>query len=617
MKFTFNPCGADRSMLSALELLGKRFGFGLGDGIGLEFIQTDDGRLTVDCDGEKLCISAPSRPAFFRGIGSYMLSGKREFHAVEEIQFRMNGMMFDHSRNGVLTVERTKDFLLQMAMMGMNTYLPYMEDVYELPGEPLFGYLRGRYSADELREIDDFADLLGIEVIPCIQTLAHLNQFLIWEQPAEKYKDIDNILLCESQDTLELIDKMFSTLSSCLRSRRIHVGMDEAYHLGRGRYLDRNGFTPKGEIMRRHLENVSRIAEKYGLSLMMWDDMFFRNYSDQADMSKQKPSSVTPVYWDYYRTDTAVYEQNLDLRLASDPDTVFAGGAWRWGGYTPHHSRTIAATNAALTACKNKGVRDVFVTSWGDDGDECPAEASLPGMVLFAEHGYNCNVDENKFADWLKFISGVDLEAWMMQERFDTFAQSDASDVMTPHKYALYGDPLCGTHDRHIEYLRRFNPTSEYERLEAFFRGKEQAEDDPYIKAGHAFYAALARVLRYKWDLGINLSAAYKSGDKAALEKIVADQIDPLFDAVDELRACVLTKWMQNYKLNGFEPLDLRLGGLKARLETAKLLVSRYVKGEIDEIAPLAEERALLSDSEVMRHCIYPSLATAAVISHN
>ena len=103
--------------------------------------------------------------------------------------------MFDHSRNAVFTVERTRDFLCLMALMGLDVYYPYLEDLYTLPQEPLFGYLRGRYTEEEVRAIDDFADSLGIEVVPCIQTLAHLNQFLRWDQPAADYLDLDDILL--------------------------------------------------------------------------------------------------------------------------------------------------------------------------------------------------------------------------------------------------------------------------------------------------------------------------------------------------------------------------------------------------------------------------------------
>src|SRR5699024_12703966 len=76
----------------------------------------------------------------------------------------------------------------------------YMEDTYEVKGEPYFGYMRGRYSQQELKQYDDYANQFGIELIPCIQTLAHLEEFLKWDA-AFKYKDTRGALLLESEPT--------------------------------------------------------------------------------------------------------------------------------------------------------------------------------------------------------------------------------------------------------------------------------------------------------------------------------------------------------------------------------------------------------------------------------
>ena len=204
--------------------------------------------LAVQGEGGSVRIRYPDRPALCRGLGlaaQQRTAGSSVFCLREERQFLHAGVMFDHSRNAVFTVERTRDFLCLMALMGLDVYYPYLEDLYTLPQEPLFGYLRGRYTEEEVRAIDDFADSLGIEVVPCIQTLAHLNQFLRWDQPAADYLDLDDILLVGSEKTGALIDKMFRFFAGAVRSRRIHVGMDEAYHLGRGRYADENGLKKK------------------------------------------------------------------------------------------------------------------------------------------------------------------------------------------------------------------------------------------------------------------------------------------------------------------------------------------------------------------------------------
>ena len=71
--------------------------------------------------------------------------------------------------------ETVKLWIDLSAAMGYNALMLYTEDTYEIFVEPYFGYGRGRYSVQELRELDDYAAAHGVELIPCIQTIAHLN----------------------------------------------------------------------------------------------------------------------------------------------------------------------------------------------------------------------------------------------------------------------------------------------------------------------------------------------------------------------------------------------------------------------------------------------------------
>ena len=93
--------------------------------------------------------------------------------------------MIDCSRNGVMKVEAVKNWIDITADMGYNTVMLYIEDTYEVNNNPYFGYGRGRYSKQELKEIDAYAVKNGMEFIPCIQTLAHLNAIVNWSV----YKD--------------------------------------------------------------------------------------------------------------------------------------------------------------------------------------------------------------------------------------------------------------------------------------------------------------------------------------------------------------------------------------------------------------------------------------------
>ena len=112
-----------------------------------------------------------------RGIGSAL--GKIECD--ESTPFKTLGIMLDVSRNMVMRIDHLKMWLRRLALSGYNMVMLYTEDVYELPDEPFFGYMRGAYTLDEIRELDVYASRLGIELVGCIQTLGHLEQILKWD----------------------------------------------------------------------------------------------------------------------------------------------------------------------------------------------------------------------------------------------------------------------------------------------------------------------------------------------------------------------------------------------------------------------------------------------------
>ena len=98
------------------------------------------------------------------------------------MDFKRLGIMLDCSRNAVMKVDSVKRYIDIMHRLGYNTLMLYTEDTFEVDNQPYFGYLRGRYSKAEIKEIDKYALSKGIELIPCIQTLAHLNAIVRWSE---------------------------------------------------------------------------------------------------------------------------------------------------------------------------------------------------------------------------------------------------------------------------------------------------------------------------------------------------------------------------------------------------------------------------------------------------
>ncbi|MDR4890084.1 beta-N-acetylhexosaminidase [Fredinandcohnia sp. QZ13] len=535
---------------------------------------------------------------FFRGLGLWLqhMEKNKEFHLTEVSQFETSGAMIDVSRNAVLTVDGVKMLLRKMAVMGLNMVMVYTEDTYEVPEVPYFGYMRGRYSEEEIREFDEYAHLLGIEMIPCIQTLAHLKEALKWGY-ANEIKDTDDILLVGEPKTYELLKKLIETASRPYRTKRIHIGMDEALQLGRGKYMEKNGYHNRFDIMNQHLQEVVTITEEFDLHPMIWSDMYFRlasregNYYDfdesLLEQVKQSIPNVQMVYWDYYHADEAFYEGMLETHKKLDPDHLFAGGLWTWNGISPNYARAFRNTEAALNACRKTGIKEVFATMWGDNGAETPIQTALPGLQLFAEHTYHQEVSREHLEERFYHCTGYQLNDFLLLNQFDEIpgVMEDNLYSSNPSKFLLWQDILLGLFDENIKGLPIAN---HYRGLVDQIRVAKERNQS--VEKLFRFYEQLARVLCMKAEIGIDVKSAYDKRDKAKI-KVCLDNLEILKVGIDRLRKAHRDVWFSVNKPFGWEVLDIRYGGILTRMETAEYRLGQWLNGEILKLEELEEVR--------------------------
>ena len=97
--------------------------------------------------------------------------------------------------------------------------------------------------------------------------------------------------------------------------------------------------------------------------------------------------------------------------------------------------------------------------------------------------------------------------------------------------------------------------------------------------------------MRYKWNLGLNIYDAYQKKDNKAILDIIEKQLVPAIERIDKVRLARQKEWNITNKIYGFEVLDVRMAGIKQRMETAKEVLMQYINGVIDKIEPLEEER--------------------------
>ena len=501
------------------------------------------------------------------------------------------GVMIDCSRNAVPNISGLKKFFKIISEMGYDLAMLYTEDTYEVDGEPFFGYKRGRYSKSEIKELDAYAKSVGVELIPCIQTLAHLRTILRWDVYRPIY-DIDDIILADEDRTYEFIENMFKTMSETFTTRKVHIGMDEAHNVGLGRYLDKHGFTNRYELLMRHLKKVCEIAKKYGFEPLMWSDMFFRLVNGGAyrpvdefphEILDNMPKEISLVYWDYYSEDYDKYVDMIKSHKKLTDKVWFAGGAWCWGNFAPHSRLSIRRNAKAIPACIDNGIKNVVLTMWGDNGGECPYFSVLPALMHAAALAEGMSEDEMKAK--FRAVTGDEYDAFIdLDLPNHVYGESEMVGSAAYCKQRLYNDVFLGI----LDLSAPGADASLYEKYAEKLRADAKASRD--FKYLFESAAALCDVLKTKFYLGARIREAYLKGDKAALKNIADGDFTDCIGKIRLFHKAFRTQWYAVNKTYGFEVQDTRLGGLILRMESCLERLNDYIDGKIENIAELEEE---------------------------
>lgn len=543
--------------------------------------------LSLLMDGERLTVEAPDISAAARGLflaACALRDGRNvpELHQTRHIA--SCGMMLDMSRGGVMTVEAVKRMIDAHAALGLNLMMLYTEDTYTVPEAPYLGYLRGRYTEKELREMDDYAAESGVELVPCVQTLAHLEQFLQWDVNRD-IKDNDCVLMIDEPKTYAWIRAALTALRRCFRTNRIHIGMDEAHGVGLGEYYQKHGAVNRFELLNRHLNRVVDICKELGFKPIMWSDMFYRlgsKNNDYYDTDAVVPESaiaqipdVALCYWDYYHTDEQFYAGMLEGHRQMGKEVVFAGGIWTWSGILPHVRKTNATMYPALRACLKAGIGTVLATSWGDDGCETDYRLALNQLPIYSEHvwmGEDCTRAEvERMGERLTGLSEACFNA------MGAFYADDEDH--RPGKGLFYCDPLYPL----TEGL--WDLTGYREGLEEGIKTLERHLDDSRCE-----YAWLAmRIALEKLNWVNELRPAYLRGDKAVVLTMANEKLPAMRELYVKMMSVWREQWESGRKRNGWETICARLGAVIARLDDVQRILLRWADGTIEYVEELDE----------------------------
>ncbi len=508
------------------------------------------------------------------------------------MDYKNFGALICCSSNGVMNVERVKVFIDQLSKMGYNLLELCIDDMYKIESEPYFGYLRGGYKKEEIWEMDSYAKEKGVELVPAIQTLAHLKN-LVKIPHYSDIVDIDDILLIDEPKTYELIDKMFASIAESFSSRKVNIGFDEAYKVGLGRYLQEHGYTSRFTLLLKHLKKVVDIATKYGFKVHMWSDMFFHlansgKYWDKhvhipKEVREKVPENVEICYWDYYSDDEELYDEMLKSHEEFERELWFSGGAWTWNGFAPHNRVSMKNMLPAMKQVRNHGIQNVLITMWGDDGHDCSYFSVLPSLYAIRRFA-DGEFDEEKIKKEFEDLFGYSFDDFMLLDLPNKNRSNPNSDKAdNACKVLLFNDCFLGLKDVAMQDALPI-PFGEYAKT-LKETGKRMGEYQYLFEN----LSALCNVLELKTELGLRTRKAYVEDDRDMLYQLIENYKETA-RRIDLFRDTLRKVWMKDNKPYGWDIHEIRLGGLKARLYDCGERIEEYLSGQVERIPELEEK---------------------------
>jgi len=573
----------------------------LYDVLGIE--ESDEGiELSAVC-GEKLGASLSGgvgtvyyrdKHHFFRELGVFVENARRSdtFEVFEDGFFKTVGYMFN-ATNASPTVATLKSQIDYLALMGYNLLMLYTEDTIELERHPYFGYMQGKYSREELRALDDYAYEYGIEMIPCLECYGHMQKYLYWSEESAAIKDTDTVLLARSEETFAFVEELIAKAASCFRSKRIHIGMDEAWNMGRGKFLDKNGYVEPFEIFREYMQRLVKITDKYGLVPMMWSDMYMRIASESSwpydekivitdELRESVPEGVDLVFWHYGEEpycDEFMLEKHNQLRR----NVIMATGLWDWSTKLPDNEYALDSTRFSLSACRKKNVCEMMTTRWGSQDPW----TVLLGLSFTADLCYRDGISDTEIKERFDFLSDGAYDAFAAMGQFNNIFDSE-------HKYGDYTKRFLGQALYWQDILEGTFDTHLFDRPMSGHYYKMAASLDAYRGKWDMTVEYARRVFRLaavKCEIAEKLWPSYKAGDKAELRRISEELLPTLAEAIDAAYEIEYRGYMKYNKQANLSGVDRAYGAMMQRAKTAKRMLDGYLSGDIERIDALEEAR--------------------------
>ena len=351
-------------------------------------------RLLVSQTG--VAISAPSTEGIRYGLQTLcqLVSRSGRVPALEIIDqpdFLDRGIMLDVSRGKVPTRATLHALVDLCSRLRLNVLMLYVEHTFDFRRHPEIGKDASPLDAETMLELDAYAADRGVELIPCLQSLGHMEELLSIDRYAHLAESDRHWSVSPSHPgTYTLLEELYDEFLPLFGSSRFNANCDEPFDLGRGQSASRAPHKTPGRLFADHVNELERLASAHDKQLMIWADFAHQHPDELSRLDRD----VVLLDWWY----EATFDADRIRKLRRKGFEVWAcPGTSSWNCLFPRTQNSQDNISRWADAGRRHGATGLLNTDWGDFGHYNALGVSLHSYAWGAQQAWSGDTDPKRF----------------------------------------------------------------------------------------------------------------------------------------------------------------------------------------------------------------------------
>lgn len=339
----------------------------------------------------EICIEASTEQGAFYGLMTLKQILKQEKVETliinDEPDLKIRGVMVDISRSKVPKVSTLKQMIDLFASLKYNHIELYVEG-FSFEYKNIKPALKDKnyLTLEQYLELEKYANEHYMDFVPNQNGFGHMQDWL----QLDEYKHLAEcpegfeIWGCKrppstldptSNESIELVKKMYDEMLPYTKSKYFNMNFDEPYELGHGKSKEICSKTSIEDVYIDYFNVLSSHVRKYNKIPMIWGDVLIK-HPDKVD---KLPRDMIFIDWGYHKG----YEFHTHAKMLQEQNISYllAPGTSTWSTITSRHIDMKTTIENSASAAKQYNGLGILITDWGDMGHLQYLPVSLIGFI--------------------------------------------------------------------------------------------------------------------------------------------------------------------------------------------------------------------------------------------